>query len=333
MIECDKITHSFGEHRVLHDVTFSVPKGAIFGFIGPNGAGKTTTIRILATLLAPTSGTAKVGGIDVVEDPAGVRRIMGYMPDMAGVYERITAEEYLEFFASAMGISLARRAKTIANVVELTEIGHLKDREVVALSKGQKQRLLLARTLLHDPEVLILDEPASDLDPRARIELRMLLAELGRMGKTIFLSSHILTELADMCTWIGILERGRLATAGPIEAVQAALRPGRRVKITVLRGAEKVEELMKNFTFVRGVEALEDPLAEAEGAGRFEVSYEGDEWRLADLVGAITGAGLPLVAVEPERRDLERIFMDVTAAAGATASMPPPESGTTEKSS
>ena len=153
------------------------------------------------------------------------------------------------------------------------------------------------------------------------------------MGKTIFLSSHILTELADMCTWIGILERGRLATSGPIEAVQAALRPGRRVKITVLRGAEKVEEILRRFTFVRGVEALDEPLAEGEGGGRFEVSYEGDEWRLADLVGALAGEKLPLVAVEPERRDLERIFMDVTAASASPASMPPPQASAGEAKS
>lgn len=321
MIECRQLTHAFGDHVVLHDVTFKVPKGAVFGFIGPNGAGKTTTIRILATLQAPTSGTALVGGIDVVEDPAGVRRIMGYMPDLAGVYDRITAGEYLDFFASAMGIAPSKRARTVDNVLELTEVGHLRDREVAALSKGQKQRLLLARTLLHDPQVLILDEPASDLDPRARIELRMLLAELGRMGKTIFLSSHILTELADMCTWIGILERGRLATAGPIEDVQAALRPGRRVKVTVLRDAERVREIASRFSFVKGVERIEEPGLDASGGGRYEVHFEGDEWRLSEIVAALGSEGLCLVAVEPERRDLERIFMDVTRP--ATPSAPP----------
>ncbi len=328
MIECRQLTHAFGERTVLHEVTFKVPKGAVFGFIGPNGAGKTTTIRILATLLAPTGGTALIGGVDVVEDPAGVRRIMGYMPDLAGVYDRITVDEYLEFFASAMGIAPGRRARTVENVLELTEIGHLREREVSALSKGQKQRLLLARTLLHDPQVLILDEPASDLDPRARIELRMLLSELGRMGKTIFLSSHILTELADMCTWIGILERGRLATAGPIEEVQAALRPGRRVKVTVLREAGRVPEVTSRFAFVHGVARIEEPGLDANGGGRFEVHFEGDDWRLSEIVGALGAAGLPIVAVEPERRDLERIFMDVTRTAGRS-SAPPPEEGAT----
>ena len=208
MIECEGLTHTFGARTALDGVTFTVPKGEVFGFIGPNGAGKTTTIRILATLLAPTAGTARVGGIDVREDPEGVRRIVGYMPDTAGIYERITAAEYLDFFASAMGIARDARRGAIDRAVELTEIGALLDREVSALSKGQRQRLLLARTLLHDPSVLLLDEPASDLDPRARIELRQLLASLGRMGKTILLSSHILTELADMCSSIGILERG-----------------------------------------------------------------------------------------------------------------------------
>ncbi len=315
MIECDGLTHTFGDREVLHGVTFTVPRGAVFGFIGPNGAGKTTTLRILATLLAPTGGAARVGGLDVATDPEGVRRIMGYMPDHAGVYERVTVAEYLDFFSRAMGLAPERRARAVGNVVELTEIGPLAEREVSKLSKGQRQRLLLARTLLHDPEVLLLDEPASDLDPRARIELRALVAELGRMGKTILLSSHILTELADMCTWIGILERGRLAAAGPLEEVQAALRPGRRVKVTVLREPARVPEVLAPFTFVRAVARVADDVLDAAGGGRYEVTWEGDEWRLAEVVGALGAAGLALVAVEPERRDLERIFLDVTAEA------------------
>lgn len=313
MIDCDDLVHVYGERTVLHGVTLHVPRGEIFGFIGPNGAGKTTTIRVLATLLAPTSGRVRVGGHDVVEDPAAVRRIMGYMPDLAGVYEHVTGAEYLDFFASAFEIPRERRARTVANVVELTEIGGFVEREVVALSKGQKQRLMLARTLLHDPQVLILDEPASDLDPRARIELRMLLAELGRMGKTIFLSSHILTELADICTSIGIIHDGRVIASGPIAEVQARLRPGQRVMITVLSDPARAEGALGALPFVREVTRLGDGPAEGGVApARFEVAWEGERMRLADIVRALVEAGVAVVGVAPEGNDLERIFMDVT---------------------
>jgi ABC-2 type transport system ATP-binding protein len=206
---------------VLRDVTFQVNHGEIFGFVGPNGAGKTTTIRVMATLLEPMAGRVDIDGIDVAIDPERVRRIIGYMPDHAGVYDRITVREYLEFFADAFG---AIDINVVDAVIELTELGNLQERLVAVLSKGMKQRLQLARTLLHDPKVLILDEPASDLDPRARIEIRDLLLELRELGKTVFLSSHILTELSDVCTSVGILERGRLLVAGPVSEIADRLR-------------------------------------------------------------------------------------------------------------
>jgi ABC-2 type transport system ATP-binding protein len=310
VIECEELRHAFGDREVLHGVSLRVPEGAVYGFIGPNGAGKTTTLRVLATLLVPTSGVARVAGLDVVADPVAVRRVVGYLPDNAGVYDRVTAEEYLAFFAAAAGLLPHARARAVANVVELTELGRLLDQEVSALSKGQRQRLQLARTLLHDPRVLILDEPASDLDPRARIELRLLLSELGRMGKTILLSSHILTELADVCSWVGVIEGGRVVASGPIDEVQAALRPGQRVRLRVLARAAELGALLGRLPFVRGVRALEAPTA--EGAGAVEVTYEGEEARVAELVAAVTAEGVPLVGVEAERRDLERLFMSVT---------------------
>ena len=222
--------HRFGNTDVLRDVTFDVGPGEIFGFIGPNGAGKTTTIRVMATLLEPMAGRVEIDGIDVTINPHEVRRRIGYMPDHAGVYERITVREYLEFFADAFRVP---SIGIVDAVLELTDLGKIQDRIVATMSKGMKQRLQLGRILLHDPKVLILDEPASDLDPRARIEIRDLLLELRGLGKTIFLSSHILTELSDVCTSIGILERGRLVVAGPIgeisdrlEAVRAAQSAG-----------------------------------------------------------------------------------------------------------
>jgi ABC-2 type transport system ATP-binding protein len=208
--------HRFGAFEVLRDVTFDVAPGEIFGFIGPNGAGKTTTIRIMATLLEPIAGRVEIEGLDVTMEPEAVRKLIGYMPDHAGIYDRITVREYLDFFADAYRIpSLG----VVDAVLELTDIQALQDQLVVTLSKGQKQRLQLARILLHDPRVLILDEPASDLDPRARIEIRDLLLDLQSLGKTIFLSSHILSELADVCTSVGILERGRMIVAGSLEEI------------------------------------------------------------------------------------------------------------------
>ena len=216
--------HRFGNLDVLRDVTFDVGPGEIFGFIGPNGAGKTTTIRVMATLLEPMAGRVEIDGIDVTIDPESVRKRIGYMPDHPGVYDRITVREYLEFFADAFRVpSLG----VVDVVLELTDLGKLSDRLVATMSKGMKQRLQLARILLHDPKILILDEPASDLDPRARIEIRDLLLELRGLGKTIFLSSHILTELADVCTSVGILERGRLVVAGPITEIASRLEQAR----------------------------------------------------------------------------------------------------------
>ncbi len=212
--------HRFGSIDVLKDVTFDVWPGEIFGFIGPNGAGKTTTIRVMATLLEPMAGRIEIDGIDVTIDPASVRKRIGYMPDHAGVYERITVREYLEFFADAYRVP---SLEVVDAVLELTDMGKIQDRVVATMSKGMKQRLQLGRILLHDPKVLILDEPASDLDPRARIEIRDLLLELKGLGKTIFLSSHILTELSDVCTSICILEKGRVIVAGPINEIAARL--------------------------------------------------------------------------------------------------------------
>ena len=212
--------HRFGNIDVLRDVSFEVGQGEIFGFIGPNGAGKTTTIRVMATLLEPLAGRVEIDGIDVALEPERVRRLIGYMPDHAGVYDRITIREFLEFFADAYSVP---DRSVVQAVIELTELGKLQDRLVAELSKGMKQRLQIARILLHDPKVLVLDEPASDLDPRARIEVRDLLLELKDLGKTIFLSSHILTELSDICTSVGILERGSLVVAGPIAEIAERL--------------------------------------------------------------------------------------------------------------
>ena len=235
------------------------------------------------------------------------------MPDSSGLYERVTVGEYLDFFASAHGIHGEDRVRSVKRVLELTEIGPLRAVHVTTLSKGQKQRVLLARTLLHDPEVLVLDEPASDLDPRARIELRALLGVLGRSGKTVLLSSHILTELAELCDAIGVLEGGRIVVSGPIEEVR-----GRSARATPARDGprprrrgDRVAPGLLEGSIRRGPRRRI-----ARGPAALEVTHEGDDWAIAELVCALAKAQIPLGAVEPERTDLERIFMDVTQAAG-----------------
>jgi len=348
--------HRYGAMDVLRDVSFEVGHGEIFGFIGPNGAGKTTTIRIMATLLDPMAGRVEIDGIDVSVDPDQVRKIIGYMPDHAGVYDRITVREYLEFFADAYRVT---NIGVVDAVIELTDLGNLQDRLVAALSKGMKQRLGLARILLHDPKILILDEPASDLDPRARIEIRDLLLELRELGKTIFLSSHILTELSDVCTSVGILERGRLVVAGPIgqiaerlevqraaEAVglepgapgapppvqafvPAAIEPAagaaapaevaastttggaeipastrKRLRLRVLGDSRTVMPLIAGGTGILAVEP--------GPGGQLTVYYVGNDRFVADVVRHLVANGVGIVGVEPERNELERIFLEVT---------------------
>lgn len=338
--------HRYAGRDVLRDVSFEVGQGEIYGFIGPNGAGKTTTIRIMSTLLEPMAGRVEIDGLDVTLDPELVRQRIGYMPDHAGVYERVTVREYLEFFADAYRVL---DPAVVDAVLELTDLKKLEDRLVVAMSKGMKQRLQLARVLLHDPKILVLDEPASDLDPRARIEIRDLLLELRSLGKTIFLSSHILTELADVCTSVGILERGRLVVSGPIHEIAERLSqraplpqappiepapvterlPGveppviaapamtaggipipaptfapRRVKLRVLGSARNLHPMLV------GKPGIVDVQITAGGVAL--VSYQGDDQLLVEMVRHLVGAGVPLVGVEPERNELERIFLEAT---------------------
>ena len=304
MIRVEHVNHWFGSMQVLRDLSMHVPAGEIFGFIGPNGAGKTTTIRMMATLLEPDDGRVLVDGIDVVEAPAEVRKVLGFMPDAFGVYDRITVVEYLEFFAAAHGIGLGARQRTVEAVMELTDLGPLRDRLVQTMSKGMRQRLGIARMLLHDPKVLILDEPANGLDPRARIELRELIEELRGLGKTILLSSHILTELSDMCTSVAILEKGRLLAGGSVDAIGRTLKPERAVKLRVLAPPEDVEAILARGPEVLGVERDPD--------GSFKVQYRGGDEALADLVDHCVAQRLRLLRVEPDQNDLERIFLEVT---------------------
>jgi ABC-2 type transport system ATP-binding protein len=302
MIEVTNLYKSFGPFMAVNGITFTVPRGEIFGFIGPNGAGKTTTMRILSTLLEPTSGVARVDGMNVLEYPEEVRRTIGYMPDYAGVYEGIDVWEYLDFFAGAYGIPRPKRKATIEGVMELTDLGGLRHKMATDLSKGMRQRLILAKTLLHDPAVLILDEPAAGLDPRARIELRALLKELGSMGKTVIVSSHILTELADMCTSVGILEKGALVAAGSIQKIIDRLNPGRTFTLKTWEPLKAVEKLVA-FPSLQILETL-------DAVVRFR--HNGQEREIAAIVQALATAGVPIMGLEEEKTNLEDLFLRIT---------------------
>jgi ABC-2 type transport system ATP-binding protein len=303
VIEVDSLTKSYEGHWAVRGVSFSVGEGDIFGFIGPNGAGKTTSIRIMSTLLDPTSGTVRVAGRSVTEEAEAVRKLIGFMPDNFGVYERITVWEYLDFFAAAYGIDRRSRAAAIEGIMELTDLVELRDRLTGGLSKGMRQRLCLAKTLVHDPKVLILDEPANGLDPRARIEFRALLKELRSMGKTILISSHILTELSDICTSVAILEKGKVVATGSIDSIKKALQPGLAFRLEVLGGAEAARGAIEGLPNVGSVVVEGDIL-------RFQFTAPRPE--VAELVRALVAKGVAITGLQEEKTDLEGLFMRLT---------------------
>ena len=293
----------YGDTYAVRDLSFDVMPGHIFGFIGPNGAGKTTTLRVLATLLEPTEGEVLIDGLCVESDTAEVRRIIGYMPDLFGVYEGNTVEEYLEFFAGAYQIPRRQRTATIRDVMELTDLYKLKSRMVATLSRGMKQRLCLAKTLIHDPKVLLLDEPAAALDPRARIEFRALLKELRSMGKTIILSSHILTELSDVCDAVAIIEKGELVGSGDIGHLQKKTRAGDRVRIDLLEARPEGLELIRSHPHV----------ASLHMEGKSVVfEYSGGPGDFHKLVKVLTDNGVPFLSVEYNPKNLEDLFLELT---------------------
>jgi ABC-2 type transport system ATP-binding protein len=257
MIEVKDLGKSYGAHPALRGVTLQIQPGDMFGLIGPNGAGKTTLIRILATLLQPTTGSATVNGHDVTRQAQSVRREIGYMPDFFGVYEELKVREYLEFFAATYGIRGAKRKATVDGVLELTDLTEKKDALIASLSRGMQQRLGLARVLVHDPKVLFLDEPASGLDPRARIEIRALLKELRNMGKTILISSHILADLADLCNKIGLIERGKLLYAGGLKEAMSQVQGDDVWLVEVFEETDRAKKTLEEQPFTESVTETE----------------------------------------------------------------------------
>jgi ABC-2 type transport system ATP-binding protein len=256
IVQTHNLTKKYGGFPALTDLNLTIERGAIHGFIGPNGAGKTTTMRILATLLAPTAGQAWVCGYPVTEEPFEVRRRIGYMPDFFGVYDNMRVWEYLDFFAAAYNVPASRRPAMIDDLLALVDLTAKKHSFVEELSRGMKQRLCLARTLVHEPDLLILDEPASGLDPHARIELRELLKELSAMGKTILVSSHILSELAELCTHVAIIERGHLLLNGGVADILQAMQPARDIYVRVLDRAGLARTILETMPGVLSVKVL-----------------------------------------------------------------------------
>jgi ABC-2 type transport system ATP-binding protein len=296
----------FGATRAVDDVSFTFSSGQVVGFVGPNGAGKTTTMRILATLDEPTAGDALIDGVSVVEEPERARHLVGYVPDSLPTHRDISVHEYLDFFARAYGLKGLHRAKVIDEVEEFTGLTGLRDKMLVALSKGMKQRVSLARALLHDPAVLVMDEPAAGLDPRARIELRELLRVLSSQGKAILISSHILTELAEICHAAVIIERGSVLMAG---AIGDMLENGARRRTVLIRVRDGQEKLHR--------ELLETPRIEKVNFVGEEIAAEinGDEEACCDLLTGLVGRGYRVVEFKLQRANLEEIFMNVTKGA------------------
>ena len=312
ILETKSLTKRYGKLTAVADLSLEVEQGAIYGFVGPNGAGKTTTMRVLTTLLQPTSGEAWVAGHSVTRNPRGVRRVIGYMPDFFGVYDDMKVWEYLDFFGACYEIPEAQRAGLIGDLLELVDLSHRRDDQVDTLSRGMKQRLCLARTLAHDPQVLILDEPASGLDPRARIEIRELLLELSRLGKTIFFSTHILADVAEICTQVGIVEAGRLVAQGSLADMQRRLMPHRRLRLTLLGQVEAAQEALLGREGVLA-QSVRAPGAHQNGSHPvLEVDFTGGDEAVSALLGYLVSRDIPVLHFTESLHDVEDVSMQVT---------------------
>ncbi|MAY73359.1 MAG: multidrug ABC transporter ATP-binding protein [Phycisphaerae bacterium] len=316
MIETINLTKRYGDLVALNNLNLTIEEGDCFGFIGPNGAGKTTTIKILATLLKPSSGQAQIDGLTVGYQNRMIRPRIGYVPDFMGAYEDMVVTEYLEFFAAAYGIHGKQRRQVVRDVLELTDLTYKATAEVNGLSRGMQQRLSVARVLLHDPKVLLMDEPASGLDPRARIEIRELLKELKRMGKTILISSHILHELSELCNVVGIIEKGQLLFNGSVDDVLKRARVGHTVHVSVAEGTEKAAELLGKFPGVKRVNLVDGDGTFSGGTASTRVIHvafdEGGGASFTDLPNLLINNGFRITQFTEEAVNLETAFMRLT---------------------
>ena len=313
IVEARGLVKRYDGTLAVAGVDLAIDQGEIFGLVGPNGAGKTTMLRMLATLLAPTSGDAEIAGESIRRNPQAVRRVLGYMPDAFGVYDDMKVWEYLDFFGRCYGLGPAQRKRMITDLLELVDLASKRDAYVLTLSRGMQQRLCLAHALVHDPQVLLLDEPASGLDPRARVELRELLRELRTLGKTIVISSHILPELEELCTSVAIVDRGRVLAAGTIADIGQRLRIGEVLRVRVLGGAAEAEAARGWFESRSDVAS-----ATTDQLGEIEIGFRGDETGAAALLAAAIRAKHSIVSYSPAATDLQELFLQVTDRDAAT---------------
>lgn len=308
MLRIENLVKVYNKQPAVDNLSLHLNEGSIMGFIGPNGAGKTTTIKMVATLLEPTSGTAYVNGIDVAEAPDEIRPLIGYMPDFFGMYDDVKVWEYLDFFAGAYRIPKDKRRGSIDNILELTDLTGKRDSFISELSRGMQQRLCLAKTILHDPKLLLLDEPASGLDPRARIEIKELLKELRNMGKTILISSHILPELADFCNEIAIIEQGKLVVSGDVEAIMDQCKGGTVLEISVVDRHDEAIAFLEKLDCVGEVKT---------DNGTITAAYCGEPGEHYSILEALTKNGFKVKSFNEADVDLEDIFLKVTRGAVA----------------
>ncbi len=304
MIRTENLSKEFGNNRGVHALNLTVPRGSIFGYIGPNGSGKTTTIQLLCGLTRPTSGQAFIDGMEVTpRNSAKIKRMIGYMPDAFGVYDQMTVWEYLDFFCAAYRIAPKQRKARIDEVLELTNAAYMLDYQVSSLSKGMTQRIGLAKTLLHDPDLLILDEPAAGLDPHARIEMRRTIQRLKELGKTILLSSHILPELASVCDLVGIIEQGKLLAQGTVAEITETLREHLVLVIRVDSDIEEAAALCRRIENVGQVES---------SGSEMRLVFTGTRGQVADLNALLVEHGVRITEIKEEEADLEKVFLNVT---------------------
>ncbi|MCI1589494.1 ABC transporter ATP-binding protein [Heyndrickxia oleronia] len=305
MIEIQNLTKKYGSFTALDTLNLTIGKGCVFGFVGQNGAGKSTTFSILATLLSPTSGTAYINGFNITKEPKQVRKQIGYMPDFFGVYDHLKADEYLDFYGASYGIDAKTRQKLIPQLLELVNLSHKQHSYVDVLSRGMKQRLCLARSLIHDPEVLILDEPASGLDPRARVEMREILKELKSMGKTILISSHILPELAEMCDEIGVIDNGKLVAHGSVAEIQKQLQAEKIIIVKVNQQRDRAIAFFEDHPKVSQMEKLEDEYC-------FQFYFNGNDEEQSQLLRHAILQEIQIVSFKEFETNLEDVFMEIT---------------------
>ena len=304
MIEVDNLTKSFGKHRGINNLSMSVPAKSILGFIGPNGAGKSTTIKLLCGLLKPDSGKASINGINVLpKNYDKIKRTVGYMPDIFGVYDKMSVWEYLDFFGAAYKIPSGARKKRVEEVLELVYSSHMIDYQVASLSRGMRQKIGLAKTMLHDPDVLILDEPAGGLDPQARIEMREIIIHLKSLGKTIMLSSHILPELGTICDLVAIVSKAQLRAFGTVDEVSSSLTEKLRFSLRVDSDPEQAENIISQYENVEEISRSQADIL---------FTYNGTRSEIADVIAGLVQNNVRIMSMSEEQVDLEAVFMKVT---------------------